>query len=61
MDKELVLFDKDNKEISWYDPVIPEEVKETPGFLFLNVGGYGYSIPKEKYHHYVIRDMEEER
>jgi hypothetical protein len=61
MTLECVLFDKNNKEIDWYDPIDDEsDVIENNGILQIKHGnGHNYYIPKNKYNHFVVREMKE--
>ena len=56
---ELVLFDKQGKEIDWYDPIEETGISETETHLRLeHSNGYVYDIPKNAYSHYIIREKE---
>lgn len=57
MSMELVLFDKNGKEIGWYDPVSQDTVKETRCYLIVDNGFGIYRIHKKKYYHYIIREL----
>ena len=54
--KEVVLFDRDGKEIDWYDPV-EEEPKIENGNLIIDNGIYIYKISIKKFSKYKWREQ----
>ena len=56
--KECILYDKNNKAIDWYDPIV-DVVKTESGIDIHHESGTIYSIPKRQYDHYAINGDEE--
>ncbi len=57
MSLECVLFDRKGKEIDWYDPVV--SVEETDKDLIIHHIPNTYKVPKNTYHHYIVREKKE--
>ena len=61
--KECVLFDKDGKEIDWFDPIEnDEDVIESENVLTINhQNGNIYIIDGKNYSSYIVRELPESR
>ncbi len=57
---ECVLFDKNGREIDWYDPIEEKDVTETDRELIINHSNGIYRIPRNYYSHYTIREVQHE-
>ena len=59
---ECVLFDKNGREIDWYDPIEETDVIETEKELTINhSNGMTYKISRNYYSHYTIREVKHEK
>lgn len=58
--KELVIFNKDKKEIDWYSPIGENQIFENNKYIVLkHENGYEYTIRKDSdFLFYEIRDLE---